>query len=207
MNPTVIVAEDEKGIRQMLVFILRSENVSVVAEASTGIEALHLCQQFRPALLLTDLRLPVLDAVSVMMRMREAELPIATMIYTGSEDDRQLTTALAANPAAMVHKSDGLEDIRTGVRCALAGQIYFSSRPASLHGKTRKQGLTDTLTLTDIELWKLLATGCSNKEAADILKKSPKTIDNQRAHLMQKLKVNNIATLTLLAVKEGLIEC
>ena len=207
MKPRVILADDETSIRQTLAFFLRSENVDVIAEARDGPEALEMCQRLRPALLLTDLRLPVLDAMSVLARLRAEKLPTRVMIYTGSEDERQLGAAVAAQPAALVHKSDDLTDLRTGLRCALAGRMFFSPRPAKLLGKARRPGVTDSLTSAEIELWKLLAGGSSNKAAADLLKKAEKTVVNQCDHLMQKLGVHELSGLVRLAVKEGLIEC
>ena len=106
MKPRVILADDETSIRQTLAFFLRSENVDVIAEARDGPEALEMCQRLRPALLLTDLRLPVLDAMSVLARLRAEKLPTRVMIYTGSEDERQLVVQQHAGAELQCNDAD-----------------------------------------------------------------------------------------------------
>jgi DNA-binding NarL/FixJ family response regulator len=205
-NPTVVLADDEQGIRQMEAVILAHEKVDVVGEAGDGEEALRLCRRLKPSLLLADLRLPKVDAVGVMLRLREDGLPIAVMIYTGCGDDRMLAAVLDAKPAVLVHKADPLADFRMGVRYALGGRSFLSPWPTRVQAAAKAQKGDEVLTHAEKELVRLLAKGSSNKQAADILGRSESTVGNRRSEIMRKLGVHELAGLVHAAAKLGLVE-
>lgn len=207
MNPQVILADDERCIRQTLALVVRGEKVDVIGEAANGEEALSMCRRLRPTFLLTDLRLPVLDAVSVLMRIRAEQLEIPVMIYTGSEDERLLAATLEAAPAVLVHKTDGLDDLRMGIRCATQGRSYFSPKPALLNSRPKTSSPAPALTPAETELLRLLASGMSNKMAAAHLQISEHTVCNRREHLMQKLNAHDVTALVRFAVRMGLVGC
>jgi DNA-binding NarL/FixJ family response regulator len=208
-NPTAVLAEDETGIRQMLAFLLSHEKVQVIGEAGDGVEALRQCRKLKPTFLLTDLRLPLVDAASMQARLRGEEMHIPVMIYTGCETDSVLAHALHASPAVIVHKTDDLDDFRRGVRAAVEGSTFYSHRISRLRalrprdpGSDGLQGLTDV----QIEMLKLIASSKRTKEVADILGLSEKAADNQRSSLMTKLGLHDTAALTRFAMRHGLVE-
>ena len=206
MNPRVVLADDKTCVRQTTALVLKLEKFDVVGEASNGEDALGLCRKLRPTFLLTDLRLPVLDAIGVILRLRAEKLAIPVMIYTDCQDDRRLAAALDAKPAVMVHKNDLLDDFRTGLRYAAQGRSYLSPRPSRLN----VEGLAvaeEKLTTAEIELLKLLVNSYSNKMAASFLKISEHTVSNRRESLMRKLGVHELGALTLIAVRMGLVDC
>ena len=207
MNATVILADDETCVRQTTAFLLRMEKLEVIGEVSNGQEALALCRKLRPTFLLADLRLPKMDAVGVLLRMRAEKLAIPVMIYTGCENDRQLHAALDAKPAVLVHKTDQLDDFRTGLHCAAQGGSYLSPRPSRLNAEPRHATAADILTPAEVELLKLLASGLSNKMAADMLEISEHTVSNRREQIMRKLGVHEVASLVIAAVRLGLVDC
>jgi DNA-binding NarL/FixJ family response regulator len=205
-NPTAILADDEICIRQLAACLLPKENVDVIGEARDGVEALKLCRKLKPTFLLTDLRLPGMDAVGVQLRLRAEGLPVPVMIYTGCQDDRMLAAALEVKPAVMVHKADSLDDFRIGVRAVAKGSAYFSPRIARVHALPGANGGTHHLTPEEIELLKLIAASKTTKEAADILGIAEKTASNRREAIMLKLDRHDAAALTRFAVKQGLVE-
>ena len=207
MNAKAILADDETCVRQTTAFVLKMEKVEVIGQASNGEEALAMCRELRPTFLLADLRLPKLDAVGVLLRLRAEKLAIPMMIYTGCENDRQLHAALDAKPAVIVHKSDQLDDFRMGLHCAAEGRSYLSPRPSRLNAMARLQTAADALTPSEIELLKLLAAGQSNKMAADMLDISEHTVSKRREQIMRKLGVHELASLVLAAVRMGLVDC
>ena len=161
-NPTVVLADDETCIRQMTAMLLPAENVLVVGEARDGEEALKLCRKLKPTFLLTDMRLPKVDAVGVLLRLREGKLAIPVMIYTGCEDDRMLAATLDAKPAVLVHKTDPLADFRMGVRCVVEGRSFFSLRPTRVRTSPNFRTGSEALTDAEMELFRLLVNGNSN---------------------------------------------
>lgn len=187
--------------------VLKMEKVDVIAECATGMEALTLCRKLKPTFLLADLRLPGLDAVSVLLRLRAEKLDIPVMIHTGCVDDRQIRAALEARPAVLVHKMDEIEDFRMGLRSAAAGRTYFSARPARVHGMRRSGSETEPLSPCEAELLKLIASGHSNKVVAALLEISEKTVKHRREELMRKLDAHEVTALVRHAVRLGLVEC
>jgi len=205
-NPTVIIADDEVCIRQMAACVLPMEKVDLIGEARDGMEALKLCRKLKPTFLLTDLRLPGVDATGVQFRLRAEGLPVRVMIYTGCEDDRVLAAALGVKPAVMVHKMDSLDHFRVGVRSAAHGSTYFSPKIARVHGLPEANAATHLLSPEETEMLRLIAGSKTTKEAADILGITEKTASNRREAIMLKLDRHDAAALTRFAVKQGLVE-
>src|SRR5687767_11745274 len=99
MNTRIVIADDEQMIRQTLVVVVQTmAGFEVVGQATNGHEALELCAKLRPHLLVADLRLPKMDAPSILRRLRERALLTATLIYTGCVNETLLRLALRESP-------------------------------------------------------------------------------------------------------------
>jgi len=205
MNTKIILAEDEAFVRQTTAFVLRLEKVEVLAETDSGEEAMQLCRKHPTAILVADLRLNGLDALSVLLRLRAENRKTPAMIYTGCMDDTRLAAVLDAKPKAMVHKTDTLEDFRNALRFVAEGISYFSPMVAKANARLR-DAEGKRLTETETEVLTLIAKGYSNKRVAEFMRISDSTAGKHREHLMVKLDVHETASLTRLAVKMGLVD-
>lgn len=204
-NPTVILAEAGTCFRQMLALWLREEKYEVVGEAADGPEALKLCLKLKPSILITELRLPALDGVVLLGRLRGEKLGTPVVIFTDCAEDRVLAAARTANPAALIHKNDGMDHFRDGLRQVSQGAMFYSPRVVQAHRAAKFSDGKPELSARETEVVRLVGSGKSNKIAAGLLDVTDKAIEHSRESAMRKLGVHNGSELTLAAIRLGLV--
>jgi DNA-binding NarL/FixJ family response regulator len=176
-------------------------------------EAVRLCDEHRPELLIIDIGMPKLSGIEVCVRAQKLEPPPAVIVLSMHSDESYIIRALAAGARAYLLKDATDEDLLPAARAVAAGKPYFSPAVAAVlvedYMRTlQKRGLTDSyhlLTDREREILHLLAEGRSNKEVATLLDVGVSTVETHRANLMQKLNLHNTAEIVLYAVRKGLI--
>ena len=209
----VLLADDHSIVRRGLRGLVEAEGLSVVAEAGDGIEAVRLCEQHRPELLILDIGMPRLNGIEVAARAQKLDRPPGVIILSVHGDESYIMRALAAGARAYLLKSATDEDLIPAVRAVAAGKPFFSPAVAAVLvedyvRRLQQRGLTDSyhlLTDREKEVLQLLAEGRSNKEVANLLDLGLSTVETHRANLMQKLNLHNTAEIVLYAVRKGLI--
>jgi DNA-binding NarL/FixJ family response regulator len=210
----VLLADDHGIVRRGLRALLESEpGLTVVAEASDGLEALRLCGEHQPDIVILDVGMPKLNGIEVAGRAQKLDHPPKVIILSMHADESYILRALAAGARAYLLKDATDEDLLPAVRAIAAGKPFFSPAvTAVLVGDYMRQlqarGLTDSyhlLTDREKEVLQLLAEGRSNKEVAMLLELGVSTIETHRANLMQKLNLHNTADIVLYAVRKGII--
>lgn len=201
----VVIVDDHVAIRKMLVVFLRREaGYEVVGETSSGLEALSLCAEMRPNLVILDLMLLELSGAEVIHRIREQTPTTRVLVYSGSQNLAAIRRCLQAEPDGFVEKFDDINILREGLKAVTAGRKFFTALPTSLLHKLRYEKLD--LTEREVEVLQLIAEGKFSKEIASRLNISFKTVENHRASLMHKLNARNTADITRYAMRAGLIE-
>jgi DNA-binding NarL/FixJ family response regulator len=193
--------------------LLEAAGLTVVAEASDGLEAMRLCEEHRPDLLILDIGMPKLSGIEVAARAHKMDHPPGVIILSVHGDESYIMRALAAGARAYLLKSATDEDLIPAVRAVAAGKPYFSPAVTAVLvedyvRRLKQRGLTDSyhlLTDREKEVLQLLAEGRSNKEVASLLNLGLSTVETHRANLMQKLNLHNTAEIVLYAVRKGLI--
>lgn len=205
MKPSVLVAEDDVSIQDMLRFVLRFHcHFDVAAEATDGLAALRLCESVRPDVLLTDLRLPRLDGVGLLQEVRARKLHVPVIFYTGTEHEGQLREALAAHPEGFVHKQDPLTELDHALRAAVAGESYYSTTPARLRASTTSDAPSPVhLSPEDRAVLILLTKGETIERIAMALNKTQDSIAQDRERLMAILGVRDASGLAQAASRLG----
>ena len=209
----LLLADDHQLVRQGLRALLEREEFEVVAEAADGLEAIRLCEQHRPDLLIVDIGMPKLSGIEVATRAQKLDPPPGVIVLSMHADESYIIRALAAGARAYLLKDATDEDLLPAVRAVASGRPFFSPAVTSLlvedYVRTLQQrGLNDSyhlLTDREKEVLYLLAEGRSNKEAATLLDLGLSTIETHRANLMQKLNLHNTAEIVLYAVRKGII--
>jgi DNA-binding NarL/FixJ family response regulator len=209
----VLLADDHAIVRRGLRGLLEAAGETVVAEAGDGLEAVRLCEELRPDLLILDIGMPALSGIEVAARAQKLDRPPGVIILSVHGDESYIMRALAAGARAYLLKSATDEDLMPAVRAVAAGKPFFSPAVTAVLvedyvRRLQQRGLTDSyhlLTDREKEVLQLLAEGRANKEVATLLDFSLSTVETHRANLMQKLNLHNTAEIVLYAVRKGLI--
>jgi DNA-binding NarL/FixJ family response regulator len=207
MKTHVVLVDDHVSIREMLAILLAREGpYEIVGEASTGFEALKVCRKTRPRLVILDLILPELNGVEVIRSLRSTVNEARVLVYSGAQNRDLILAALREGPHGFVHKLDGLATFREALRIVAAGGSYFTPFATTMLDAARAQSMTDrNLTNQERAVLQMIAEGLSSKEMAERLGVAPKTVDNHRAHLMEKLDMHCVAKLTRYAMRLGVV--
>ena len=209
----MLLADDHSIVRRGLRALLEEAGHTVVAEAGDGLEAIRLCEEHRPDLLILDIGMPRLNGIEVAARTQKLPRPPGVIILSMYGDESYIIRALSAGARAYLLKSATDEDLLPAVQAVASGKPFFSPAVAAVLvedyvRRLQTRGLTDSfLLLTDREkeVLQLLAEGRSNKEVATLLDLGLSTVETHRANLMQKLGLHNTAEIVLYAVRKGII--
>jgi DNA-binding NarL/FixJ family response regulator len=187
--------------------------LEVAGEAANGRDVIRLAAELRPAVILMDVAMPLLNGIDAAEQILRANGQIGIILLTMHADESYVLRALNAGVKGYLLKESAEEDLLRAIKAVSQGKPFFS--PAIT--KTlledymrvlKQEGLSDTfelLTPREKEVLQLLAEGKSNKEAASILDVSLYTVESHRTNLMQKLGLHNTAEIVLYAVRKNLV--
>lgn len=200
----VIIADDHAIVRRSLAEILTEiGNLTIVAEASNGLETIALVKQHSPDLLLLDAAMPLARGVQVYSEARRWSPNTRVVVITGFTSATLLADWLSAGVDGLFLKSAEPVEMRKGFEVVLAGGRFVSSEVTQrLENEPSLPELTDR----EREVLSLIASGHQNVAIGERLFISPKTVEKHRASLMAKLGVNSISALMTLALREGLLD-
>jgi DNA-binding NarL/FixJ family response regulator len=200
---SVLLVDDHALLRTGVANIINQEpDLCVVAEAGDGAEALAAYEQHRPDITLLDLRMPVMEGVEVVRRIRERDPGARVIVLTTYDTDDEISQALKAGAKAYVLKDISAEALIHCIREVLSGKTYIAPAAAAklAEGVTRVQ-----LTPREMATLRLLADGKANKEIATALNISERTVKTHLAHLFEKLGVTSRTEAIKVATRRGLV--
>ncbi len=210
----VLLADDHSIVRRGLRSLIESEpDIKVVAEASDGLEALRMCDEYKPDAIILDVAMPKLNGIEVAARVHKLVHAPSVIILSMHADETYIIRALAAGARAYLLKDATDEDLIPALRAVAAGRPFFSPSVTGVLiedyvRQLQARGLTDSyhlLTDREREVLQLLAEGRSNKEVAALLDVGVSTVETHRANMMQKLNLHNTAEIVLYAVRKRII--
>ena len=212
----VLIADDQRVVREGLATLIDLlEGVRVVGVAADGEEAVLLCADVRPDVVLMDLRMPRCDGVEATRRLREHYPNIKVLMLTTYADDRSVIDALRAGARGFLTKDAGAEEIRAAIHQLAQGQAAIdpavqhhlldaiTASEASRQPEPASQ-LPDGLTPREAEVLSLIAEGLSNSEIAERLVVNETTIKSHINHLFAKIGVRDRAQAVTYAYGHGL---
>jgi DNA-binding NarL/FixJ family response regulator len=210
----IFIVEDHRLFREGLKAMLSpNPEYEIVGEAEDGLEAIRLIRKCKPDLVLLDLSMPRMNGFSVMREIKGGLPGIKILVLSIHESDQYVLQAFESKADGYAIKDCSREELKIAIRCVLEGKTYISPGIAGnvLEGyldgrKTLKnKSSLDMLTEREKEVLKLLGEGYQNKEIADLLCISVKTVEKHRSNLMSKIDLHNAAALTAFAFEHGLI--
>jgi len=210
----IVLVEDHTLLREGIrVMLSRLEDVVVVGEAADGIEAIRMMKTGAPDLLLMDLSMPRMNGMEAIREIKQRFGGVKIIALTVHKEEEYLLEALRAGADGYVLKDASQDELVRAVRTVIDGHAYLSPGVSAsviagyLEGKKEMSASPlDELTKREREVLKLVAEGFKNRETAEILGISLKTVEKHRTSLMKKLDLHNAAALTALAVRYGLVQ-
>ena len=199
----VLVVDDHALVRRGVVNIIAHEpDLRVVAEASNGMEALEAYAKHRPDVTLLDLRMPVMEGVEAVRQIRALDPNAKVIVLTTYDTDEDITRALKAGAKAYVLKDITADDLIACIHDVLAGKTYLAPAAAAklAEGMARVQ-----VTPRELSALRLMADGKSNKEIANTLAISERTVKTHLGHLFEKLGVTSRTEAIKVASRRGLV--
>ena len=204
----ILIADDHGIVRSGLRLLLdRQSDLEVVAEAQDGVEALEKALAERPDLAILDVAMPRMTGLQATYEIRRQAPDVQVLILSMHEDERYLFEALRAGAAGYVLKRAADTDLLEAVRSAARGQPFLTaSAQQSLIRDFLERGEQPELTPREQEIVKLIAEAHTNREIAEILHLSEKTVESHRANVLQKLGMRDRVELVRYAIRRGLVE-
>jgi len=199
----VLVVDDHALVRRGVVNIIAHEpDLRVVAEASNGAEALDAYAKHHPDVTLLDLRMPVMEGVEAVRQIRALDPNAKVIVLTTYDTDEDITRALKAGAKAYVLKDITADDLIACIHDVLAGKTYLAPAAAAklAEGMARVQ-----VTPRELSALRLMADGKSNKEIANTLSISERTVKTHLGNLFEKLGVTSRTEAIKVATRRGLV--
>ena len=214
----IVVAEDHKILREGLKSLLGTvEDLQIVGEAADGLDAIRSVEKFHPELLLLDLSMPKMNGISVISDVKSRLPETRILALTIHDSDDYILEAFRAGLDGYCLKEADYSELLIAIRSVLEGKRYLSPSISNkmLTGfsderKVLKQRSSwDMVTSREREILKLIGEGYRNKEIADYLFISVKTVEKHRSNIMNKLNAHTSSALTAIAIEKGLVtkEC
>ena len=201
----VLVADDHPIVRSGIVALLQTaEDVDVVGEASTGLEAVDFALALEPDLVLMDLRMPGIDGDEATARILKARPTTRVLILTTYESDDSILTAIEAGASGYLLKAAPQEEILAGVRSVARGEVALAPSIAALLVK-RVAKPSVSLSPRETEVLRLVADGQSNPAIAASLYLSEATVKTHLIHVFEKLEVSDRTRAVTKAMELGLL--
>ena len=211
----IVLADDHVLLRQGLRRILEGAgDLEVIGEASDGLELLALLRLLKPHMVILDISMPKLRGLEAIHEIKMIHPDINVLILTMHKDKEYLYLALSAGAKGYLLKEDADRELFSAIEKIREGKTYlspyFSEQWASdlaRIGTEDSHSISerDLLTIREREVLKLVAEGKSNKEIADLLFISVRTVEHHRANVMEKLNLKKATDLVKYAIQKGYI--
>ena len=210
----IVIAEDHKILREGLkALVISNEDFQIVAEAGDGLKAIRAVEKHQPDLLLLDLSMPRMSGISVIKDIKSRFPEIKILALTIHESEDYILESFHSGLDGYCLKDASHSELLMAIDRVLEGKTYLSPGISDkvlvgfLEEKRTLKSVTswDTVTQREKDVLKLVGEGYKNKEIADYLCISVKTVEKHRSNIMRKLDVHTSSGLTAVAIEKGLV--
>lgn len=213
MTIRVVLADDHAMVREGLRMVLAARlDIDVIGEASDGREAVDMVEHLHPDVVIMDIAMPNLNGLEASRQISRRFAHTRIVILTMHENQQYLVQIIQAGATGCVLKRSAGTELITAVEAAARGESYFSPAIATMIVQDYRRVLetplstpADHLTQREREILQLVAEGHTNREIADLLTVSIKTVQAHRANLMEKLAAHDRTDLVKHAIRMGMI--
>ncbi|HSO12647.1 MAG TPA: response regulator transcription factor [Anaerolineales bacterium] len=207
----ILITDDHLIIRQGLRLILETESdIELVGEASDGAEALRLCKKLKPDVVLMDLRMPNMDGLTAIEKLRVEQPEIAVVILTTFNEDELMFRGLQAGARGYLLKDTDRSTLFNTIHAAARGETLLKpevmARVLSQKNVTKAESGEPLLTERELEVLEAVARGERSKEVATRLGISERTVKAHLASIYNKLGVDSRAAAIAVAAQKGMLK-
>ena len=202
----LLISDDHPVVRAGLGGMLSGEEgFEVVGEATNGSEAVALTNRLSPDVVLMDLRMPEMDGVEAISRIKEQHPETQVLVLTTYESDADILRALEKGATGYMLKDAPREDLFEAIRATAEGKSPLAPDVASRLVQRVREPVDELLSTREIEILELVAGGASNKEIAKQLWISDTTVKSHVLHIFNKLEVTDRTAAVTVALRRGII--
>jgi DNA-binding NarL/FixJ family response regulator len=211
----VLIADDHAVLRDGIRALLSMyEDIEVVGEAEDGLEAVEQAARLKPDVVLMDIAMPRLGGLEATLELRHRRSPTKVLVLTQYDNKEYIFTMLKAGAAGYILKRAAGTELVSAIRAVHSGQSFLHpavakavvDRYVAELAREGPESLYEQLSNREREVLKLLAEGRSNREIAELLTLSAKTVMAHRANIMEKLDIHNRTELVKFAIRVGLVD-
>lgn len=211
----ILIAENQNLFKEGLKLLLAPfREYTIAGDADDGLSTIRALQDLQTDLLLMDLALPKMNGIDVIKEIRRQDKALKILVLTEYKDDEHIFSSFQAGADGYILKQDSQAELLIAIKSVFSGKRYLSPSISErviqgflVDKKRKKNGsIWENLTSREREILQLIAEGYKNKEIADLLYISVKTVGKHRSNLMKKLNLHNTASLTSYALNRGLIQ-
>jgi len=200
----VLTVDDHPLLREGIATLVNAEvDMKIVAEASSGEEAIGLFRKFRPEVTLMDIQMPGLNGIDTIREIQSEFASARIIILTTYAGDVQMIKALRAGARAYLLKGHVHRELLATIRAVHAGQKRI---PPEVAAELAEHATDEELTSREIEILRLIAAGNSNKQIADHLSIGEATVKSHMTNVLSKLYANDRTHAVAIALRRGIIE-
>jgi two-component system response regulator NreC len=209
-----MLVDDHEIVRAGLRMLLQSQpDMEIIAEASSGAEALELVQGCKPDIILMDVTMAEMNGIEATRQLKNCCPNVSILALTIHEEEEYFFQMLSAGASGYIPKRAAPEDLLQAIHTVCEGEVFLHSSVASVlvkdfldrGGSPAIKAQISNLTEREQEVLTLIAEGLTNKQIGERLGISPKTVARHRDNITQKLKLSSRTELTRYAIQKGLI--
>lgn len=207
----ILVVDDHEVVRAGICRLLEAEaDMKVVAESGSGHEAVTLCRQHQPEVVVLDYSLPDLDGLETTRQIVELGVKTRVLILTMHANEEYATRVIRAGAAGFIAKVAPPDELLTAVRKVASGGVYVSpsimEKMVSRIGQPIPDAPESALSNRELQVLIRLGRGLTTREVAGALHLSTSTVETYRSRILEKLNLRNNSDMTRFAIRRGLID-
>lgn len=208
MKRKILIVDDHPVVVLALKIILEQSGFEVIAETNNGVDALKLIKELSPDAVILDIGIPQLDGLEVIERSRKLVKSPPILVLTAQPSDHFVSRCIQAGASGFVSKQKDMNEVTGALRAIITGHSYFpiiSNNNMIAKSSQDEAELVKKLSTREMVVLQQLAVGLSNKEIAERMLLSNKTISTYKTRLLDKLNAKNLVDIIEIAKRQNLI--